>query len=158
MLPTHDIAVLAVPRLAAVSIEGTSATASTDGSSLRLGKSSWIWQAGENAMAAPVDTRHFKREFQADPATLESAHLKVTADNSYVLTVNGRPVLKDDDWKTQETASIKEHLKAGINTISVAVTNLVESPQVESAVGLIGANGWFTTNTIQHASPRATRC
>jgi len=147
MLPGQDIAVLAVPRLAAVSIDGAPASPSPGGTSLSLGTSSWIWHAGEKAaVAAPAGTRHFKREFQADPAKLLSAHVKVTADNSYVLTVNGKPVLKDDDWKTQETASIKELLKAGINTISVAVTNLVESPQVESPAGLIAAVSFSDTN------------
>jgi hypothetical protein len=45
----QDIAVLAVPRLAAVSIDGAPATPSPDGGTLALGKSSWIWHPGENA-------------------------------------------------------------------------------------------------------------
>ena len=145
--PTQDIAVLAVPRLAAVSIDGAPASPSPGGTSLTLGKSSWIWHAGEKAAtAAPAGTRHFKREFQADPTTLRAAHVKVTADNSYVLTVNGKPVLKDDDWRTPETASIKELLKAGINTISVTVTNPEASPAgLIAAVSLSGTDGKVET-------------
>lgn len=67
-LPSQDIAVLAVPRPAAVSIDGAPASPSPGGDTIVLGKSSWIWHPGENAVVeAPVGTRHFKREFQADP-------------------------------------------------------------------------------------------
>jgi len=146
-LPGQDIAVLAVPRLATVSVDGSSASSSPDASSLRLGKSSWIWQAGENAaQSAPAGTRHFKREFQADPAKLLSAHVKVSADNSYVLTVNGKKVLESNDWKKQDSISIKQHLKAGMNIISVAVTNPDVSPAgLIAAISLSGADGKMET-------------
>lgn len=145
--PDQDIAVLAVPRLAAESIDGAPASASPDGGSIALGKSSWIWHPKENAaVGAPVGTRHFKREFQADPATLRAAQVKASADNIYVLTVNGKPVLQDDAWETPETASIKEHLKAGVNTISVAVTNPEASPAgLIAAIQLAGADGQVDT-------------
>jgi hypothetical protein len=65
---------------------------------------------------------------QADPAGLSSARVLLTADNSYVLSVNGKEVLKDDNWKTLESASIKEYLKQGSNTIAIAVTNTEVSP------------------------------
>jgi hypothetical protein len=133
---SQDIAVLAVPRLNAVSIEGTPAsTTSPEAGPLSLAKSSWIWQAKENAAAnAPAGTRYFKRVFETDPARLVSADIMITADNTYVLAVNGEQVLKDDDWKTLETASIKKYLKAGSNTIEVAVINTEASP-----AGLIAA-------------------
>jgi hypothetical protein len=145
--PSQDIAVLAVPRFAAVSIDGAPASPTADGSAIVLGKSSWIWQPGENAAGgAPAGTRHFKREFQADPAQLLAAQVKVSADNSYVLTVNGKPVLQDDDWKTSATASIKEHLKTGINTISVTVINSELSPAgLIAAVRLAATDGKVTT-------------
>jgi hypothetical protein len=122
-----------------VSLEGTPIGPANDGNSVLLGKSSWIWLAGENAMGVPDATRHFKREFQADPSKLSSAFMKITADNSYAVTVNGKPVLKDDNWRTVETVSIKEHLKAGLNTVKVEVKNVVESPSTASAAGLIAA-------------------
>ena len=143
----QDIAVLAVPRLATLSINGAPASASPEGGSIALGKSSWIWHPKENAaVGAPVGTRHFKREFQADPATLRAASVKVSADNSYILTVNGKTVLQDDAWETPETASIKEHLKAGVNTIAVAVTNPEASPAgLIATIQLSGADGKVET-------------
>jgi hypothetical protein len=143
ILPGQDIAVLAVPRPQAVTIKGEPASSSTDSDAILMGEASWIWQPDESAaVGAPVGTRNFKREFQADPAKLLAAHVKVTADMSYRLAVNGKPVLHDDDWKTQETASIKEHLKAGINTISVAVKKRDAGPAgLIAAVRLVGADG-----------------
>jgi hypothetical protein len=63
ILPGQDIAVIAVPRIPAVTITGQPASSSPDGGSIVLGKSSWIWQPGENAVVnAPVGSRHFKRQ------------------------------------------------------------------------------------------------
>lgn len=134
----QDIAVLAVPVLPAVTIVGTSVT-----SGVSLDQSSWIWLPNENAAVnAPAGTRYFKRVFDADPAHLASAILTLTADNSYVVTVNGVQVLKDDDWETIETASIIEHLKPGTNTLEIAVTNPELSPAgLIAAVQLNGKSG-----------------
>lgn len=124
----QDIAVLAVPVLPAVSIVGAPFTSI-------LEQSSWIWLANENAAVnAPVGTRYFKRVFDADPANLSSATITLTADNSYVVTVNGVEVLNDGNWETIETASIIEHLKPGANILEIAVTNPELSP-----AGLIAA-------------------
>ncbi|MCF7958047.1 MAG: hypothetical protein K9M57_06310, partial [Phycisphaerae bacterium] len=132
---SQDIAVLAVPRLDAVSIEGTAVSSGPKAAALSLAKASWIWYPNENAAVnAPAGTRYFKRVIEADPAKLVSARIKVTADNTYVMTVNGKEVLKDDNWETQEAVSIKEYLTAGTNTIEVAVTNTEVSP-----AGLIAA-------------------
>lgn len=125
---SQDIAVLAVPRLDGVSIVG-SPRPSEKAEALSLTNASWIWHPAENAPAsAPAATRYFERRLQADPARLNSANVIVSADNSYVLTVNGREVLQDDNWKTQETASIKPYLKPGPNIIGIAVTNTEVGP------------------------------
>jgi len=130
---TQDIAVLAVPQLDSVSVVG-SILPSSSVAALSLAKASWIWYPGENASSVPVATRYFKRVIQVDPATLGSANVLVTADNSYVLTINGKEVIKDDNWKTQEIASIKPYLKPGANIIAIAVTNTEKGP-----AGLIAA-------------------
>ena len=127
----QDIAVLALPRLGAVSITGSPhapGAAETD-EPLTLARASWIWHPAENgAASAPAATRWFKRVFEADPARLTTARVLLTADNSYVLSVNGKDVLKDETWETMESASIRKHLKKGANTIAIAVTNTEVSP------------------------------
>jgi len=126
----QDIAVLAVPVLPAITLVGSSAT-----SSVSLDQSSWIWQPNENAAAnAPAGTRYFTRVFDADPTDLQSAKITLTADNHYVLTVNGVEVLQDDKWESIETVPILKLLKAGANTIEIAVANNEVSP-----AGLIAA-------------------
>ncbi len=131
----QDIAVLALPVLPAVTIEGSALTSSSQATPLSLDQSSWIWHPNENAAVnAPAATRYFKRVFNADPAKLASAQMKLTADNRYFLRVNGKQVLKDDNWETLESASIMEHLKPGANTLEIAVINTELSP-----AGLIAA-------------------
>lgn len=125
---SQDIAVLAVPRLDCVSLEGEVANAETV-KPLSLAKSAWIWHPAENGAAeAPAATRYFKREIQVDPNTLKSARVALSADNTYVLSVNGKKVLNDDNWKTIESVSILKYLKAGTNTLSIAVTNTESGP------------------------------
>ncbi|MDP6526517.1 MAG: DUF642 domain-containing protein, partial [Kiritimatiellia bacterium] len=67
--------------------------------SATLASSSWIWHPDENgAVRAPAGTRYFRRVIRTDPATLSSANITITADNSYTLWVNGQCVLKDNNW------------------------------------------------------------
>ena len=158
---TQDIAVLAVPQLDAVSIVG-SARLSETGSELSLAKASWIWHPAENAAAgAPAVTRYFRRVVQADPAGLRSAKVILTADNRYVLTVNGKEVLKDETWDTRESASIKPYLKPGPNIIAIAVTNTEAGPAgVIAAVELKDKTGnvrTFVTDTSWLAGTSAVK-
>ena len=132
----QDIAVLAVPRVDAVSIAGSSAPVGK-GPKLSLAKSSWIWHPGENgASSAGAATYYFRRVIDLDPARLSSADVLLTADNSYDLSINGKEVSKDDNWKTVERVPIKRHLTRGANTITITVTNTEVSP-----AGLIAAVG-----------------
>ncbi len=157
MLAGQDIAVLAVPRLEAVSLVGSTARAKPGGK-LSLSKSTWIWHPAENgASSAPAATRYFKRVIQTDPAELSSARVLLTADNSYVLTVNGKDVLKDDTWESVESASFKHCLKPGANTIAIAVTNTEESPAgVIAAVELRDKAGKVETFVTDKAWLAAT--
>jgi hypothetical protein len=125
----QDIAVLAVPRLNHVSIVGSSGTSAPGGSSPpSLAGASWIWHPADDAARAPAATRYFRRTIDADPAELSSAQITITADNEYVLCVNGREVAKDGDWETRESVSIKPLLKSGRNVIAVAVRNTDVGP------------------------------
>jgi hypothetical protein len=103
--------------------------------SAAFASSSWIWHPDENGAAgAPAGKRYFRRVIQADPATLGSADITITADNSYTLWVNGQRVLKDDNWTQRESASIKEHLTSGANVLAIVVGNTKVGP-----AGLIAA-------------------
>lgn len=84
--------------------------------------SDWIWSSatpGENERA------YFRRSFQL-PADIgiNEAKLAITADNSYVLFVNGQRVAKgDDEWQSAEVYDISKLLVAGANVIAVQAQN-----------------------------------
>ena len=52
-----------------------------------------------------------------------SAFLQLTADNGYVLSVNGKNVGSDVDWKNVEIYDIAPYLRKGRNTVAVNVLN-----------------------------------
>lgn len=131
----QDIAVLAVPRKPAVRLTGRKPQPSEN--ELSLARASWIWYPGENgAQEAPSATRRFRYTFEADPAAVTAAQVMLTADNEYVLLVNGKEVKRDGDWRGAETVAIGEHLRAGANSIEIAVHN------DDGAAGLIAAFQW----------------
>ena len=66
--------------------------------------------------------RTFRKEFQMDaPAT--EAKMAITADQSYVLSINGQLVGKDQDWKVAEVYDISGWLRKGENVIEVKTTD-----------------------------------
>ena len=91
-----------------------------------LQNASWVWfPEGNPAASAPVATRWFRRTFSvpADRA-LQSAILRVVADNSATVFVNGREVGRaKDSWKTRSNFDVKTALVAGNNSIAIAVAN-----------------------------------
>ena len=121
----QDIAVLAVPRLESVTLTGENPLRAP------LAEARWIWHPADGSAATvsvPAATRHFRVSFEASPATLGSATVDLTGDDSYTLFVNGTQVGQDGTWSTIENYSILPHLHAGTNTISISVTNAAPSP------------------------------
>jgi hypothetical protein len=53
----------------------------------------------------------------------KEAHLAITADESYRITINGQLVGSDHDWKSVENYQIEKFLKPGNNSIEVTTTN-----------------------------------
>jgi hypothetical protein len=123
----QDVAVLAIPRKKGVTLRGTVVPAKTG--ELSLSAASWIWHPSENAAeTAAAGTRYFRRVIEADPATLSKADMMLSADNSFVLWVNGQEILQGANWQSPGTVSIKDALKKGSNVIAVAVNNSEASP------------------------------
>ncbi len=75
----------------------------------------WIWQAD----AGPVpQTFCFRKTFFLDRAPT-GATLRITADNSYKLFINGSPVGEGNDWRQMGTYDIAALLRPGRNVIAV---------------------------------------
>ena len=82
---------------------------------------SWI-SYYDNAMHIPEiegGVRNFKKEIYLD-ADVKTAKIAITADQSYDLQINGKPVGSDNDWKTAETYDISGMLKPGNNVFEVS--------------------------------------
>jgi alpha-L-rhamnosidase len=96
----------------------------------------WIWHPGENAAsAAPAGTRHFRRTLDLPGGSkLVSAKVRITADDSFTLTINGREIASGSSWMQPVHADIAKALKPGANQISIRATNAGGAP---TAAGLL---------------------
>ncbi len=79
----------------------------------------WIWWPGETEGVA---TRHFRRAFDLAGAPI-SARIRITCDNGYTLSVNGREVGRGTDWAQVQEHDVKPLLKTGANVITVVARN-----------------------------------
>ena len=92
-----------------------------------LKNASWIWFPEGNPLTnAPEETRYFRRNFElpADNRKIQSARLRIAADNSAVIFVNGHQVGRShDSWKSVDVFDVAPHLRTGQNTLAVSVAN-----------------------------------
>ena len=100
-----------------------------DPDSLSLNSANWIWYPeGNPANLAPTATRYFRREVDL-PAnqTLARANFLITADDQWVLYVNGheagRSSGQTSSWTQAQQLDITKELHPGANTIALAATN-----------------------------------
>lgn len=87
----------------------------------------WIWYPEvDKAGLLPAGERFSRKTFVLEerPAFAECF---VTADNSYVLFVNGEKVGGDDLWQTMERYDVTRLLRRGRNTIAVKCRNFFRS-------------------------------
>lgn len=96
-------------------------------SSLSLDGASWIWYPeGNPAQSAPAATRYFRRTVDL-PGQPTGAQFLLTADDQFVLYVNGQEVAhssgQSDAWRQATQVDLTRDLHSGANTIAVADTN-----------------------------------
>lgn len=99
----------------------------------------WIWAGeGNPAVAAPLDTRHFRRslELPAD-AVIQSAAIHLTADNGFALTVNSQPVGKGANFNRVSTFDLTEKLRPGTNLLAVSVDNSGDAPNPAGLIATV---------------------
>jgi hypothetical protein len=104
-----------------------------------LADAKWIWyREGNPAVSAPVGTRYFRRSFTlADKAQVESAHVFMTADNSFELWVNGRSAGKGDNFHMAGSCDVKPLLRPGLNVLAVAAENAGDKPNPAGLAGTL---------------------
>ena len=103
-----------------------------------ISESKWIWYPeGNPARSAPVGTRYFHRIIHVDAKkVLASATAGVSADNEFILWINGKKVSEGDSFHVTVTTPIASFLRPGDNVLAVAVANTSGEP---NPAGWIGA-------------------
>ncbi len=96
----------------------------------------WIWYPeGKPAVAAPLATRYFRREFVIEPTRdIESARLEITADNAYELWINGQQVGTGSNFHEIRSWNVTHQLHEGNNVLAIAVDN---GGQTANPAGLV---------------------
>ena len=102
-----------------------------------LEQAKWIWhKEGNPAANAPVGKRYFRRVISLDKAKpIDSAEVFMTADNSFLLSVNGRRLGDGNNFHETYRIDVAPILKAGENVLAVEALNGGDSP---NPAGLIG--------------------
>ena len=89
----------------------------------------WIWYPeGDPASSVPAGTRAFRRTFDLPAgARITAAELQLTADDSFIVYVNGVQVGQSpavaEAWRTASTVDVAPALRAGANVIAVEAVN-----------------------------------
>ncbi len=94
----------------------------------------WIWSdsAAEGKVPAAGESIALRTNFSLD-GPVQRGGAVITCDNSFVLYVNGRQVLRGDNWNQPQAIALHSLLKQGKNEIAVVATNAGDQP---NAAGL----------------------
>lgn len=120
---------------------------------LSLDGASWIWYPeGSPAAGAPVATRYFRREVDIPAGqTLARANFLITADDQFVVYVNGQEVGQSSgqtsSWTQAQELNITGDLHSGANEIAVAATNAGGPASWIGKLGLDYTDGTTTNLT-----------
>jgi len=122
-----------------IPVRVASPTVSTD-EETPLAGCPWVWHAGDPA-AIPACKRYFRGTVEVPQArTVSEASIRLTADNHFVLHVNGKEAgggsSGREGWRRARTIDLAGHLKPGRNTLAVMAENFEDLP---NPAGLIGA-------------------
>ncbi|MES2595635.1 MAG: DUF1549 domain-containing protein [Verrucomicrobiota bacterium] len=93
----------------------------------------WIWGDSAKKGNPPAgDTVMLRKTFKLD-APVTSASAVVTADNSFILYVNGRKVSSGDEWQQFEAVPLHASLVEGANNITIIAKNAGKGPNAAGA-------------------------
>jgi len=97
---------------------------------LSLHNGSWVWYPqGEAEVETAAGTKYFRSPVHVpDDARITSARFLITADNAFILYVNGKEAGRGQDWTTAVSIDIAALLQPGANQLAIAATNTVASP------------------------------
>ncbi|HJT78930.1 MAG TPA: HEAT repeat domain-containing protein [Gemmataceae bacterium] len=83
----------------------------------------WVWfNEGDPAASAPAETRYFRTTFPL-PAAADEATLEITADNGFLVWVNGKEAGGGNSWMQLYQFDVAPLLLRGKNVIAVEAHN-----------------------------------
>ncbi len=89
----------------------------------------------------PAKEVYFRKTIEI-PEEILQASLFITADNEFVLYINGREAGRHNDWYTPQTYSISDFLHKGKNVLAIKAINF--EPPGEGAAGLLVEGAIYT--------------
>lgn len=96
----------------------------------------WIW-LGE---AGKDQTVVFRKSFEAPAGAVQQARLSVTCDNAAEVFLNGRRILRQDEWRVVVSQDVTSVVRPGRNVIAVRARN-EQGPAGLLLQLLLGADG-----------------
>lgn len=113
-----------------------------------LAATHWIWGHETPALAAPPGRLYFRRVVRLEATdTIPNAQITLTADNGFVLFINGEKAGSSDNFTLAQTISLTDFLRPGENIIAVDVVNGGESPNPAGLAGVISIDNGNGTKT-----------
>jgi hypothetical protein len=104
---------------------------------------SWVWSSEVKAIsAAPPGTIYFRKSIGLPAGRkIKSADFAGTADNSFILFVNGKDAGHSDDsangWQNPVKLDVTDLLKPGANLFAIAANNASDKPNPAGLIGLL---------------------
>lgn len=93
----------------------------------------WVWgDSAKNGAPPAGDVVMLRKTFKLD-APVTSASAVVTADNSFILYVNGRKISSGDQWHEFEAVPLHASLVEGANNITIIAKNAGKGPNAAGA-------------------------
>jgi len=84
----------------------------------------WIWfPEGRPAEDAPAEARLFRCTFDAPAGGVRAAGLRITADDSCEVFLNGARIGAHDTWEQAAAFAVEKQLKPGRNVLAVRAAN-----------------------------------
>ena len=107
----------------AAKIHSSSSRKSAPGAS----RAEWIWSDSSFNTAAAGQAVYFRHAFTLAKIP-PSAFLTATADNEFVLFLNGKKTLESAEWNAPVSANVTKRLRRGENLLAVRAANTGGSP------------------------------
>jgi putative membrane-bound dehydrogenase-like protein len=105
------------------------------------GPALWVWDRPDADKTPQGDEPRYLRRVFDIPGKPARAELWITADNHYVVWINGKKVGADDEWSTVEKYDVIKHLVPGKNVLAVEARNAGGPAGVIARVRVRMANG-----------------